>query len=183
MSYHKKLGLVLTGVFLILVLTGALCSKKEKPSEEPIPSELFPYVEEKKPTTPSVSPSQKPSEDFTTPGTLSKEELLRQAKIGKTTSFRYSRFGIQGLAQIISPTQITIQNFNYVEGCSTRLIFYLTRASSPNQVLSNLASLPNQRQTDASFNLAIPGTLDLLDFDSLAISCSGQPQPLVVANF
>lgn len=182
MSYHKKVGLVGLGIFLILVLTGALCSKKTTTTQEGTPSSLFPYVEKKEPITPGVSPYQKPPEDFTTPSGPSKEELLRQAKIGKIINFRYPRYGISGNAQILSPTKIKIQNFNYSGGCQNRLILYLTRANLPTEIVAILTPI-NQPQNNVSFDVNLPSSLDLLDFDSLAIRCEGQQEPVAVANF
>jgi len=114
------------------------------------------------------------------PGTVVADD--RSDKIGKTSTFDKNRkFGISGIAKIISENKIKVSSFNYNGSCGPIYLGLAIRNSS-DRPIAKLKEI-SVAQSDSSFDLTIPSNISLIQFEILGVYCPSQEEPVSSANF
>jgi len=111
--------------------------------------------------------------------TISPEE---QKKIGRTVSFQKAyKYGIGGSATVVALNKIKVGQFTYNGGCGPIKIGLINNNSQQNSqaTVKEIAAAVSSSQ----FDIEIPSNLSLASFDSLAVFCPDQLDPISVADF
>jgi hypothetical protein len=114
---------------------------------------------------------------ITTSQNISSDE---QKKIGETARFSNStKYGITGIARIISTDTVRLESFSYNGGCGN-LVIGLSVSNSPQSLVANLKTISTPL---SSTTIDLPNTVSLLKFDSINAYCPDNQSPVSSAMF
>jgi len=125
--------------------------------------------------------SFKQSNNFgTSVGSTSNLNSDEQKKVGLTTKFsRSSKYGIEGIAKIVSADTVRLDSFSYNGGCGN-LIIALTNQNNLQNYVAKIKTISTPVSA-ASYD--IPISISLIKFDSISAYCPENEDPVSTASF
>ena len=104
-----------------------------------------------------------------------------QAKIGQTAQLsKSSKYGIEGLAKIVSASSIVITNFSYNYGCGPLKV----SLANQNNLANPIAVVKVVQEPYSKIDLTVPtNNIALTRFDTVALYCQGKPEPASTGVF
>jgi len=124
--------------------------------------------------------NEKNGEDFLQEGSMSKAE---QEMVGKQANFsKKQKYNISGLVQILSTSKLAIKSFSYNGSCGVITI----NPTISNNLKNPFASIKaiQSATSNANYEVDLPSNLSLVQFDSVSIFCSNEPEePVSTAYF
>ncbi|MCX6809474.1 MAG: DM13 domain-containing protein [Candidatus Berkelbacteria bacterium] len=104
-----------------------------------------------------------------------------QKKIGLVANFQKTqKYGLQGVATVLSAETIQVKDFSYNGGCGP-VKLGLTISNNATQILASVKEI-SQPVSKTSFDLAIPQNLTLAQFDTIAVYCPDNEDPVSSAD-
>lgn len=111
--------------------------------------------------------------------TISNDERQKIGIIAQIS--KSSKYGLSGVAQIVSKETIALKGFSFNGACMP-LSIYLTRQNQTNKPLIKVKEV-SAPVTNTSINIDIPSNIPLTTFDSLSFYCPDNTDPISSAYF